>query len=235
MSTKMPETSAGARAQILARIREGLGVTPGDTARKHAVAARLTGSKPHLIPDRVGKPGANLPALLRAFLEGQSATVVNVAAPADVPSAVANFLRSSNLPQRVRMGDDPFLANLDWSKEPTLERRQGRAEAEDEVGLSHAAVAVAETGTLVLASGSGNPVTLNFLPETHIVVLLAKDLAGPYETAFERLRATYGRGTMPRTVNLISGPSRTGDIGGRLVMGAHGPRRMCVIVVDTAD
>jgi L-lactate dehydrogenase complex protein LldG len=160
---------------------------------------------------------------------------VSVAAPSDVPSTVANFLRSSNLPQRVRVGEDPFLAKLDWSKEPALERRHGRAEDEDEVGLSHATVAVAETGTLVLASGDENPVTLNFLPETHIVVLTAKDIVGPYETAFERIRDAYGRGTMPRTLNLISGPSRTGDIGGKLVMGAHGPRRMCVIVVENAD
>lgn len=235
MSPVNPERSSGTRAQIFARIRTGLGASPDDATRKTAVAARLKGSKPHLIPDRVTNPGADLPALLRGYLEGQAATVVNVAAPADVPSAVANFLRSSNLPQRVRVGDDPFLAKLDWSTEPALERRQGRARADDDVGLSHATVAVAETGTLVLASGNANPVTLNFLPETHIVVLRAKDIVGPYETAFERVRSAYGRGTMPRTLNLISGPSRTGDIGGKLVMGAHGPRRMCVIIVDNAE
>ena len=235
MSAKPQASPKETRAQILARIRDGLGVTPDDGARQAAVAARLGTSKPHLIPDRVTKPGTDLPALLRHFLEGQSATVVNVAAPADVPSAVASFLRSSNLSQRVRMGDDSFLAELDWSREPTLERQQGRARPEDEVGLSHATVAVAETGTLVLASGRANPVTLNFLPETHIVVLSAKNIVGPYETAFERVRTAYGRGVMPRTVNLISGPSRTGDIGGKLVMGAHGPRRMCVIVVDSTD
>lgn len=235
MTTKPLASSTGAREQVFARIRNGLSVHPDDSARRNAVTARLKGSKPHLIPDRVTKPGANLPALLRVFLEGQSATVVSVATPNDVPSAVANFLRASNLPQRVRVGADPFLADLDWSKEPALERQRGHAKAHDEVGLSHATIAVAETGTLVLASGAGNPVTLNFLPETHIVVLTAKDIVGPYETAFERIRDAYGRGGMPRTLNLISGPSRTGDIGGRLVMGAHGPRRMCVIVVDSAD
>jgi L-lactate dehydrogenase complex protein LldG len=231
----MSTTATGTRAQILARIRSGLSVTSEDSARRARVDARLKGQKPHLIPDRVAKPGTNLPALLRVFLEGQSATVVRVATSNEVPSAVADFLRASNLPQRVRVGKDSFLAKLDWSREPALERQQGQAEAGDEVGLSHATVAVAETGTLVLASGEENPVTLNFLPETHIVVLTAKDIVGPYETAFDRVRAAYGRGTMPRTLNLISGPSRTGDIGGKLVMGAHGPRRMCVIVVENAD
>ena len=231
----MSTTATGTRAQILARIRSGLSVTSEDSARRARVDARLKGQKPHLIPDRVAKPGTNLPALLRVFLEGQSATVLRVATSNEVPSAVADFLRASNLPQRVRVGKDSFLAKLDWSREPALERQQGQAEAGDEVGLSHATVAVAETGTLVLASGEENPVTLNFLPETHIVVLTAKDIVGPYETAFDRVRAAYGRGTMPRTLNLISGPSRTGDIGGKLVMGAHGPRRMCVIVVENAD
>jgi L-lactate dehydrogenase complex protein LldG len=99
------------------------------------------------------------------------------------------------------------------------------------VSLSHAFGGVAETGTLVMASGAANPVTLNYMPETHIVVLNANDIVGPYEAAFDRVRAALGPGTMPRTLNLISGPSRTGDIGGRLVMGAHGPRRLCVVIV----
>ena len=98
-------------------------------------------------------------------------------------------------------------------------------------GSSHAAAAVAETGTLVLASGADNPVTLSYLPETHIVVVEDKDLVGGYEGAWEKIRARFGKRAMPRTVNFVSGPSRTADIGGQLVMGAHGPRRLCVILV----
>jgi L-lactate dehydrogenase complex protein LldG len=44
------------------------------------------------------------------------------------------------------------------------------------------------------------------------------------------VRAKYGKGAMPRALNFISGASRTGDIGGRIVKGAHGPRSLCVIV-----
>jgi L-lactate dehydrogenase complex protein LldG len=235
MSLERQETYNEMRAGMLARVRRGLGVTAADAARQAAVAARLKASKPHLIPDRVTKPGTDLRALLRSFLEGQSATVVDVATPADVPSAVTSFLRACNLPQRARMGKDAFLARLDWSMEPSFECRQGRAEPQDEVGLSHATIAVAETGTLVLASGDANPVTLNFLPETHVVVLSAKDIVGSYESAFEHVRATYGRGIMPRTLHFISGPSRTADIGARVIVGAHGPRRLCVIIVDSVD
>jgi L-lactate dehydrogenase complex protein LldG len=131
----------------------------------------------------------------------------------------------------VRCGDDARLGGLPWNGEPGLTLNNGAASPTDEVGLSHATACVAETGTLVMASGADNPVTINFLPENHIIVVEANDVVGPYEDAWQKIRARFGKGFMPRTVNMISGPSRTGDIGGRLVMGAHGPRRLCVIVV----
>jgi L-lactate dehydrogenase complex protein LldG len=128
-----------------------------------------------------------------------------------------------------------MLTQLPWGSEAHLEVLLGKAQPGDEVGLTHAMAGVAETGTLVLASGADNPVTLNFMPETHIVVLDERDLVASYEDAWPRIRSRFGDGMMPRTVNLISGPSRTGDIGGQIVMGAHGPRQMCVIVVRDGD
>lgn len=229
--------SGSGRAAIFARIRANLAQAepaPGATAERSAaeVAARLaTLEASHLVPERVRKEPAALEALFKAHLAGQSATVVDVAGEADVPAAIAGWLRATNLPMRLRFGDDPRLAGLPWSREPALTLERGRAAATDEVGLSHATAGVAETGTLVLASGPENPVTVNFLPENHVVVVRAADIVGPYEAAFDRVRRLFGKGAMPRTVNMISGPSRTGDIGGRLVMGAHGPRRMCVVVV----
>jgi L-lactate dehydrogenase complex protein LldG len=62
-------------------------------------------------------------------------------------------------------------------------------------------------------------------------VIAAKDIAGDYERVFAKLRATYGKGQMPRTVNFITGPSRSGDIEQTLLLGAHGPRRLHVLVV----
>ena len=92
---------------------------------------------------------------------------------------------------------------------------------------------IAETETLVLASGAENPTSLAFLVETHVIAVARDAIVGCYEDAFDRLRATErGRG-MLRAVNLISGASRTGD-GGRIVMGAHGPRRLLVIIYGRA-
>ncbi|MGE3831437.1 MAG: lactate utilization protein C, partial [Parvibaculaceae bacterium] len=101
----------------------------------------------------------------------------------------------------------------------------------DKASLTHAFAAAAESGTVIQLSGPDNPTTLNFLPEAHIVVLKAADLHASYEEAWARLRALYGPGNMPRTVNMISGPSRTADIEQTIVRPAHGPKDMHVIIV----
>jgi L-lactate dehydrogenase complex protein LldG len=132
----------------------------------------------------------------------------------------------------VRRGDDPRLAAMPWGRERTLTVATGRSDGSDLVAVSHAFGAAAETGTVMLTSGPDNPTTLNFLPDTHIVVLHAKDLAGDYETLWQRLREARSDATMPRTVNWITGPSRSADIEQTLILGAHGPRRLHVIVVE---
>ena len=96
--------------------------------------------------------------------------------------------------------------------------------------MSHAFGAIAETGTLMLTSGTDNPTTLNFLPENHIVIVDAADIKGDLEALMSELRKTYGKGEMPRTVNLVTGPSRSGDIEQKIILGAHGPRALHVIV-----
>lgn len=224
--------NAERRRQMLERIRTGLNEGQTVKTRGEAVAKRLAGHAPHLIPERANKDAAGLKALFTEHLRSQTATVVDVPSTSELPSTVANYLRSQNLPLRLRMGDDPRLAALPWSNEPALTIDRGRAQGTDEAGLAHAVAGVAETGTLVMTSGADNPVTINYLPETHVVVVRAADITGNYEAAFEKVRSLMGRGTMPRTLNLISGPSRTADIGGRLVVGAHGPRRLCVLIVN---
>ena len=153
--------------------------------------------------------------------------MIEVATPADLPAAIAGYLRSHNQPARVRIGADARLAAVPWSHEPALTIDKGAAQAADSASVTHALAAVAETGTAVIASGPDNPVTLSFLPETNIVVVARADIVGPLEEALARVP----RGAMPRTLNLVTGPSRSADIGGIPVLGAHGPRRLCMIVV----
>ena len=121
----------------------------------------------------------------------------------------------------------------------TLDLRDGVAPAQyaeyDEVAVTRAFAGVAETGSLMLLSGPEGPTTLNFLPENNVVVLDAAAVVGFYEDAWERVRARYGAGTMPRTVNFITGPSRTADIEQTIQLGAHGPRRLHIVLVENAQ
>lgn len=219
------------RDAVLGKVRRALGVTGGDAARRAAVEARLSRPEPNLIPARgqIG-PEARV-GLFCAMAEKVSATVERLAGPADVPRVVAEYLRRHNLPLSIRTGADPALADLPWESEPHLERRVGPSDGSDPVSLSRAFAGVAETGTLVLLSGENNPTTLNFLPDTHLVLVAAEDIAGDYEAVWRRIRALYGPGSLPRTVNYVTGPSRSADIEQTLILGAHGPRALHILVV----
>jgi len=219
------------RELILATIRRSLGVTGAEATRRLEVATRLAGHPQGVVPQR-GQlpPGARLDLFVR-MVEAAAGTVERTADPADIPAAVAAFLRAHNLPPAIRHGDDPLLSSIPWQRGGTLEIRRGASDGNDLAAVSHACAAVAETGTLVLTSGADNPTTLNFLPDVHIVVVSASDVVSDFETAMARLRGRFGTDAMPRAVNMITGPSRSADIEQTLILGAHGPRKLHVIVV----
>ncbi len=220
-----------ARALVLSRIRAGLGVTGRDRAREAAVEERLRAHPRGTIPARAHASREALIELMTTMLAAQGAEVTRAATPGDAVRAVAEDLRNHNLPSRLRVGGDAQLAALPWDVMPGVELVFGPANGEDRAGLSRAVAAAAETGTLVLVSGADNPTTLAFLPEAHFILVSAGDVVGSYEEAFDRLRAIYGEGALPRTVNLISGPSRTADIEQTIVRGAHGPKRLHVVIL----
>lgn len=225
-------TNSPARGAVLGRIRRSLGVSQNNgDERKRTTQERLRSHKENLVPERAKTSGKSRLDLFIQMLEGQSATVSRAQSPKDVPDIVAAYLREQNLPAAFRSGADPLIAEIPWHDTPSLTHHSGPGQADDAVSLSHATAAAAETGTLFLTSGADNPTTLNFLPDTHIVVINSGDISGSYEEAWNALRSTYGEGTLPRTVNLVSGPSRTADIDQIIVLGAHGPRRLHVIVI----
>jgi len=224
-------SSAQTRQSVLEDIRAALGAGGADKTRKETVRNRLTSHRANLVPKRARKGRRARLELFTGMLEGQAAKVSHAKRADDVPKIVAAYLRANNLPAEFRTGSDALLARIPWDKAPSLTRTQGRGQSSDAVTMSRAQAAAAETGTLFLTSGEENPTTLNFLPDTHIIIIRADDILGSYEDAWNALRNIYGERTLPRTVNLISGPSRTADIDQTIVMGAHGPRRLHVIVV----
>lgn len=223
-----------ARDLLLASIRRSLGVTGREAPRRTAVMDRIVAHPAGVIPERGQLPPRERLDLFATMAERAAATVVRVADSADVPAEIAAFLRRHNLPMRVQRGADAYLAALPWQREGALAVVEGAPDPASLAAVAHAFAGVAESGTLALVSGPDNPTSLNFLPDNHIVVVEAKDVVGDYETVWRRLRETFGA-ALPRTVNLITGPSRTADIEQTLVLGAHGPRRLHVIVVGEAD
>lgn len=220
-----------ARDDIFANIRRSLAVTGDERTRRQIVAERLDRAPKGVIPARGQAAGEALVEVFRKEAELALATVHMVETASEVPQAVAEFLRNHNLPAALRMGEDLRLRAMPWG-DTAIEVSHGRSEGGDLNAVSHAFGAVAESGTVVMVSGPENPSTLNFLPDNHIVIVAAKDIVGDYETVLAKLRRTYGKGRMPRTVNFITGPSRSGDIEQTLLLGAHGPRRLHIIMVQ---
>ncbi len=219
-----------ARDDILAGIRRSLGVKGSEAIRRQIVQDRLERAPRGVVPARGQVSGEERVGLFKTMAEASLATVTEVGSPGEVPQSIALFLRNHNLPATLRMGDDPRLQAMPWS-DTTLEISHGPSGGGDLNAVSHAFGGVAETGTLAMISGPENPSTLNFLPDNHIIVVSAKDIASDYESVWNRVRFSFGKGGMPRTVNWITGPSRSGDIEQTLLLGAHGPRRLHVIVV----
>jgi L-lactate dehydrogenase complex protein LldG len=190
---------------------------------------RLAQHPRHLIPARSRLPPAQQVELFVRNVEQEFGSVAQVPDLDAVPGAVVDYLAAQNLPARVVMAPHPELQAIPWSARPLLLIREGRAEGSDAVSVQHAFAGIAETGTLMLPSSPERPVTLNLLAETEIVVLRASAIVGAYEEGWDRLRAEIGE--MPRSMMFITGPSRSADIEQTLELGAHGPRRLHVVLV----
>ena len=223
--------SAAARTKIFARIHAALDVDPEDPSGHAVVADRLRRHPSGTVPASARLYGEQAIGQFSTSIAKQGADVSRAATPKQVMGAIGSYLGANNLPPRLRMGTDKVLAALPWREAWDIERAFGPAEPADKTSLSRAIVGAAETGTLFLVSGKDNPTTLAFLPETHMVLIAASDIVGSYEEAWRRLREDYGDGALPRSVNLISGPSRTADIEQTIVRGAHGPRRLYVLIL----
>ncbi len=218
------------RGDILARLRRSLGRTDDRTAAAQAVAQHMA-APGGIIPARADLDLAGRIALFVRQAEAVQATVRHVQGNGHLPDAVVDYLREHNLPMCLVMANDPMLDRADWPG--MLEIRRGRAEDADPVGLTTAFAGIAETGTLMLLSDTDHPTTLAFLPETSIVALPASRVLRAYEDGLRLMREEHR--ALPRSINLITGPSRSGDIEQTIQLGAHGPKRLLVVLVGDAN
>ena len=221
---------------ILASIRRGLKRGPLPADQRAMLEGRLAPHPRHLIPARSRVPRPEQIALFIRNVEKEFGSVARVPSGAEVPEAVAEYLAAQNLAPRFVLAPNEELTALPWGDKPLLEFEARRARATDTVSVQHGYAGIAETGTLMLPSDAQRPTTLNILAETEIVVLRASAVAGAYEEAWDRLRRERSDpvtgGFMPRNVMFVTGPSRSADIEQTLELGAHGPRRLHVVLVD---
>lgn len=217
------DTSA-ARAAILSRIRQAQGRPEqvADTEYQQAkqyLAASNPGPRPDLGTDLVGR--------FCQQAERTSQTLDRVAQAGDVPGAVARYLDSIGIARQAIAWRT--LTDLPWQASG-IDVAFRKPVNEDLVGITGCFCAIAETGTLMLLSGPETYSSAALLPETHIALLPVSRIVGSMEEAFAL--AKQERGELPRATNFISGPSRTGDIEQTIVLGAHGPYRVHVILID---
>jgi L-lactate dehydrogenase complex protein LldG len=223
----------GARERVLAGIRSSLHRGPLSEDAATQLRARLAAHRRNLIPARaMALDERGRVELFVAMAEEVQATVSRLASHQDIPDAIARYLAAENLPAALVVAPDRRMDCIPWERRPLLRVRRGRAEPEDAVALTPCYAAIAETGTLMLISGPDTPTTLNFLPDTHIVVVRADQVVAVYEDGYDRLRAGGASDTLPRVINFITGPSRTADIEQHIELGAHGPRRLHIVLVE---
>lgn len=223
-----------ARDAVFGAIRRALKRGPVSDKEAAALSERLSRHPRNLVPTRAtALDEEGRIDLFVKMAEEADATVTRVESLAAVPAAVAEYLAGHNLAPEAVIGG---LDEIPWGERPLIALKRGRAGPEDAVGLAPAFAAIAETGTLMLISGRETPTSINFLPDTHIVVLRREQVVASYEDGFDRLREfSAENGGWPRTANFITGPSRTGDIEQKIELGAHGPRRLHIVLVEAKE
>jgi L-lactate dehydrogenase complex protein LldG len=215
------------RAEIFARLKGALDADGSIEARRAAAAARIAA------PERFAPLGRVTDVDLVETFKNRAGelgvTISQIASLADLGTAVADYLRARNLPQIVRTSPELVHKNIAWPGALTV--TSGGTDGDDPVGVALARAGVAETGTVIMTSGAHSPTKLNYLPESHIVVLPASSIVASYEQGLDIARGDKGA-LPPRTINWISGPSRTADIEQTILVGVHGPKRIHIVIVE---
>ena len=216
------DASGEARSRILDKIRKaqgrGAAASPADReAVDNYLRAHPRGPAPQLADDLI--------AVFRERAEASQSTTELVSSDSDVPEAIARYLDGLRLPHSGCVW--PALAHIDWASGGLALEPRG-ASGDDAIGVTGSFAALAETGTLMMVSGARTPATVSLLPETHVALVAASRIVAHMEDAWALARRELGQ--LPRAVNFISGPSRTADIEQTMVLGAHGPYRVHIII-----
>ncbi len=219
-----------AREDILGAIRRSLKSRANDRDRQAAVEQRIGKRARGPAPTHARVAASAIVDQFTAKAEAVTATVTRVSDLHDVPGAIAAYLSQHNLAAEIARAPDPLLDSVPWDEAPLLTVRRDPPGPADPVGVTAAFGGVAETGSLVMYSAPNAPAAASLLPDTSIAVLMANRIGASLNDVWDRTRA-IDEG-LPRALTLVTGPSCTGDLELTIERGAHGPRRVHVVVVD---
>jgi L-lactate dehydrogenase complex protein LldG len=210
-----------ARDEVLGRVRAALRDVPADE-RPEDVDVALPARGPRSVGDRV--------ELFARRVEEYRATVHQVG-HGEVPRMVAEVcaaraVHTLVVPEGL---DDAWIPAGGPQVVRDAGLRAGDLDRYDGV-LTGCALAIAETGTIVLDGGdaSGRR-AVSLVPDTHICVVRSDQVVASVPEAIEKLGDGVGRARRPLT--FVSGPSATSDIEFRRVEGVHGPRNLHVVLL----
>jgi len=248
MTSRSPAENAAAREAILARVREALRVPAAmpHLAGHAASTAPAPAGRPGLtiLPAEAGRPwlpdGGDTPAESLAILADNLAKLRAVLFRVPDLSAAADCLFAQARERdwrRVAWHDHPLVRGI-LSGVPCSTHQvdaPGEALGKDaleacDAGITACECLVAQTGSILVASDSCGGRGLSILPHCHVVIATVDQVVPVLADALALVRDQHA-GRLPSMLSFITGPSRTGDIERILVLGAHGPKELIVILV----
>lgn len=191
-----------------------------------SIRSRRLAQAPKPAAYRAPKTEGDLTESFVEKLSAQYADVRTLNSIADVPDAIADILRGRNMAAQIHVSPDSELASLALANVEIRRTPPGQFDA----AVTFASFAIAETGTLAYAAGQGAPASWHFRPVLEIAIVRAGAVVAELEDVLAALNA---KGGLPSTLNLVSGPSRTGDIEQTMELGAHGPKELAVLVLKS--
>jgi len=251
----MASSATSARDTILARIREALRVpAPLPHLKSHvAEEAAVTPSATHglpaltVLPLEVARPwlpdGGDTPeerlAILVANLDKLRALVhrmPNLTAATDLIFALARERGWNRVAYHGHPLVEPLLAGVPCATYRVDASAVGGAACDKaalegcDAGITGCEALVAQTGSILVSSATCGGRGLSILPHVHVVVATVDQIVATLGDALHAAKERHS-GALPSMLSFITGPSRTGDIERILVLGAHGPKELIVILV----
>jgi L-lactate dehydrogenase complex protein LldG len=197
-------------------------------AREAILAAVKTGRRAEPAPARYALPAWTVDSAgqFAARARATAAEVVEIGSPDDAPEAIWSILTKKNAARSLHIPEYSEASGLPWQRAPGLTVMRERPSGSDSA-VSFSNYGIAETGTLVFCSGERSASAWHYLPGLEFVVMRRALILPRFENVIDALSKG---GTIPATVNLVTGPSRTADIEQTIERGAHGPRELCILI-----